>query len=73
MSDSHAESALASYRDEVTGLMQSCKSFGAVEDAIYERVDLTEDAKAAMWLLAFSLCAPGDQLRDAHAHIAAVA
>jgi hypothetical protein len=73
MSETHAEPALASYRDAVTELMYSGQSFGAVEDAIDDSADLTEDAKAALWLLAFSLRATGDQLRDARAHVAALA
>jgi hypothetical protein len=32
-----------------------------------------EGAKAALWLFTFSLRAPGAQLRDARAHVAALA
>jgi hypothetical protein len=72
MGETYAGPALASYRDEVTGLMQAGEPFSAVEDAIDESANLTEEAKAALWLLAFSMRAPGDQLRDAHAHVAAL-
>jgi hypothetical protein len=73
MRDTHAVPTLASYRDEVTELMNEGYAFGDVEDAIDERADLTPEAKAALWLLAFSMRAPGDQLRDARAHVAALA
>jgi hypothetical protein len=71
MGETYAGPALASYRDEVTELMEAGESYGAVVDAIYE-ADLNEHAKADLWLLAFSKCAPGDQLRDAGAHVAAL-
>jgi len=73
MSETYTWPALASYRDEVTELMDAGKPFGQVEDVIDGSVDLTEDAKAALWLLAFSLRERGDQLRDARAHLAALA
>jgi hypothetical protein len=73
MGETHAEPALASYRDEVTELMDKGYAFGDVEDVIDETADLTLEAKAALWLLAFSMRAPGDQLRDARAHVAALA
>jgi hypothetical protein len=72
MGETNPEPTLASCRDQVTQLMREGYAFGDVEDAIDERPDLTEDAKAALWLLAFSLRAPGDQLRDARAHVAAL-
>jgi hypothetical protein len=73
MSETYAGPALTSYRDTVTGLMEAGEPFVHVEDVIDESVDLTMEAKAALWLLAFSMRAPGDQLRDAHAHVAALA
>jgi len=73
MSETYTWPALASYRDEVTELMDAGKPFGQVENVIDDIVDLTEDAKAALWLLAFSLRERGDQLRDARAHLAALA
>jgi hypothetical protein len=73
MRDAQAVPALASYRDEVTELMNEGYAFGDVEDAIDESADLTLEAKAALWLLAFSMRSPGDQLRDARAHVAALA
>jgi hypothetical protein len=72
MRETYTRPALASYRDTVTGLMEAGEPFGHVEDVIDESADLTQDAKAALWLLAFSMRAPGDQLRDARAHLAAL-
>ena len=62
----------ADYRDAVTGLMETGEPFGQVEDAIDAVTDLTLDQKAALWLLAFSLRDPDDQLRDARGHLAVV-
>jgi hypothetical protein len=72
MGETDTRPSLASYRDEVTELMRAGEPFGDVEDAIDESADLTENAKAALWLLAFSMRAPGDQQRDARAHVAAL-
>jgi len=72
MRETYAQPALASYRDTVTGLMAAGEPFGQVEDVIDASADLNQDAKAALWLLAFSMRAPGDQLRDARAHLAAL-
>jgi hypothetical protein len=72
MRETYAPPALASYRDTVTGLMEAGEPFGQVEDVIDASADLNQDAKAALWLLAFSMRAPGDQLRDARAHLAAL-
>jgi hypothetical protein len=52
--------------------MSGGKSFGDVEDAIDEVVDLNVDQKAALWLFAFSLRDPTEQQLDARAHLAAV-
>jgi hypothetical protein len=60
-------------RDTVTALMDAGEPFSVVEGAINESVDLTENAKAALWLLAFSLRDQTEQLRDARAHLDAVA
>jgi hypothetical protein len=73
MGETYGGSALTSYRDKVTGLMEAGEPFVHVEDVIDESVDLTLEAKAALWLLAFSMRASGDQLRDARAHVAALA
>jgi hypothetical protein len=73
MGETYTPPALASYRDTVTGLMEAGESFGRVEDVIDETANLSQEAKAALWLLAFSMRAPGDQLRDARAHLAALA
>ena len=72
MSETYAGPALASYRDSVTVLMQAGEPFGKVEDAIDQVADLTDDAKAALWLLAFSMRDPSDQVRTARAHLATV-
>jgi hypothetical protein len=72
LSATDSRSALASYRDTVTELMRAGQPFGEVEDAIDEVADLTEDAKAALWLFAFSLRDPCDQVRDARGHLATV-
>jgi hypothetical protein len=45
---------MASYRDAVTELIQAGEPFGVVEAAINGISELTEDQKAALWLLAFS-------------------
>jgi hypothetical protein len=47
--------ALASYRDRVTELMEAGEPFAVVEDAIDERSGVSEDAKAVLWLWAFSM------------------
>jgi hypothetical protein len=70
MSEIYAEPALAPYRDWVTELMEAGEPFGAVEDAIDWLAGLSEDAKAALWLLAFSMREPGDQVRAARGQLA---
>jgi hypothetical protein len=72
MTATYAEPARARYRDSVTELMEAGEPFGAAEDAIDKAVDLTDDAKAALWLLAFSLQKPGEQGRAARVHLASV-
>ena len=72
MSETYVGPALASYRDSVTERMEAGEPFGEVEAAIDRVADLTEDAKAALWLLAFSLQKPGDQVRAARGHLASV-
>jgi hypothetical protein len=72
MEATYAEPALARYRDSVTELMEAGEPFGAVEDAIDKAPDLTDDAKAALWLLAFSLQKPAEQVRAAHGHLGSV-
>jgi hypothetical protein len=68
----YAEPAWARCRDSVTELMEAGEPFAAVEAAIDASPGLSEDAKAALWLLAFSLQQPGQQRRAARAHLAAV-
>jgi len=72
MSETYVGPALASYRDSVTERMEAGEPFGEVEAAIDRVADLTEDAKAALWLLAFSLQKTGDQVRAARGHLASV-
>ena len=66
MSATQGRPSLASYRDEVTELLESGEPFGEVEDAIDDVAGLSLDEKAMLWLVAFSL----DQQRDAHAQLA---
>jgi hypothetical protein len=54
LSETYARPAMASYRDAVTELLEAGEPFGEVEEAIDEVADLSEDEKAALWLLAFS-------------------
>ena len=72
MGETYAEPVLASYEREVAKLMAAGEPFGVVEDAIEQVNTLTENGKAALWLLAFSLQQPGEQVRAARAHLAAV-
>jgi hypothetical protein len=72
MSGTYPRRALASYRDAVEELMEGGESFGDVEDAIDDVIDLTQDQKAALWLFAFSLRDPIQQRLDARAHLTAV-
>jgi hypothetical protein len=72
LSGTRPRQALARYRDTVAELMSGGKSFGDVEDAIDEVVDLNIEQKAALWLFAFSLRDPTEQQLDARAHLAAV-
>ena len=73
MRETYAEPALDGYLDSVTELMEAGQPFGAVEDAIEAFANLTEDVKAGLWLLAFSLRDRSEQVRDAHAYLASVA
>jgi hypothetical protein len=72
MSGTYPAAALARYEGEVTELMEAGEPFGAVEEAIDQLANLTENAKAALWLLAFSLQRPGEQVRAARGHLASV-
>lgn len=72
MRGTHVRTALADYRDEVTGLIGGGTPFNDVEDAIDGVAELSQDEKAGLWLLAFSLRDPADQQRDARAHLSAV-
>jgi hypothetical protein len=55
MSGTHARPDLASYRDQVTELIEEGAAFGAVEAAIEAQAGLTADQKGALWLFVFSL------------------
>jgi len=72
MGETYAEPALARYRDLVTELMGAGEPFGAVEDAIDANGSLSEEAKAALWLLAFSLQKPGQHEPAARANLTSV-
>ena len=69
MSASEMRPALASYRDSVTELVEAGEEFGDIEFAIDAVPDLTDDQKAALWLLAFSMRDAGDQQRDVQAYL----
>lgn len=60
------------YQDEVEGLMAADMPFAHVEDAIND-TDLADDAKSALWLLAWSLRAPAIQQEDARLTLAMIA
>jgi hypothetical protein len=68
----YAEPALDRYRDSVMVLIEAGESFGAVEDAIDEIALLSEDAKAALWLLAFSFQKPDGPVRTARTRLVSV-
>lgn len=72
MCSTYSKSDFLRYRDGVSDLMRAGEPFDEVEDVI-ELADVTEDQKAALWLLAFCMRDPSDQQRDAKAHLAAVA
>ena len=72
MRASHKASDLARYRDCVTELVEAGEAFDDIEYAIDAVDDLTDDQKAGLWLLAFSMRDPRDQQRDARAYLAAV-
>jgi hypothetical protein len=72
MRGTHRVLALATHRDAIAERVRGGDRFSAVEDAIDEVVDLTQDQKAALWLYAFSLRAPWEQQRDARAHLASL-
>jgi hypothetical protein len=72
MSASYPSSDLASYRDSVTQLVEAGEEFGDIEYAIDAVPDLSEDQKAALWLLAFSMRDPGEQQRDAQSYLSFV-
>ena len=72
MSGTHLRPSLANYRDEVTELIGGGTPFNDVEDVIDGVAELSQDEKAGLWLLAFSLRDPVDQQRDARAHLSAI-
>ncbi len=63
---------MARYRDSVTDLLEAGESFDVVEEAIDEVPDLSEDSKAALWMLAFSLRDSSDRTGAARAHLSVV-
>ena len=60
------------YQHEVEKWMAADVPFSEVEDAIND-ADLREDAKSALWLLAWSLRDPSHQQQDARATLALIA
>jgi hypothetical protein len=72
MSESYSGPTLAGYREAVTELVEAGEPFGDVEDAIDDVAELTEDAKAALWLLAFSMRDRCERQRAARAQVAPV-
>ena len=46
--------AFASYRDTIIELLEAGETFDQVEQAIDEVAELTEDQRAALWLVAYS-------------------
>lgn len=72
MSASYSGSTVARHREYITGLVEAGRPFGDIEDAIDAVAELSEDQKAALWLLAFSMREPDDQQRDAREHLAFV-
>jgi hypothetical protein len=73
MGETEPGSAFLSHRDRIMALMEAGEPFGTVEDAIDASAGLTEDARAALWLFAFSMRDPGDRRQDARAHVDALA
>src|SRR5947199_10283748 len=58
-------------RDQVEGMMGQGTAFGRVEDAI-DAAELSDEHKAALWLLAWSLRDPWVQRRDARLILAVI-
>jgi hypothetical protein len=64
--------ALTMCRDDVIGRMEQGQPFDEVENVI-DLADVSEDQRAALWLMAFAMRDQRDQQRDARAHLALVA
>ena len=71
MSATRERLALTGYRDDVTDRMEAGQPFDEVENVI-ELADVTEDQKAALWLLAFAMRDTREQQRDARGYLALV-
>jgi hypothetical protein len=67
-----AQVAWRLYQAEVERLMAADVPFAQVEDVIND-TELRDDAKSALWLLAWSLREPSLQLRDARVTVAMIA
>ena len=70
--DGAARIAWKRYQYEVEELMAAGVAFSQVEDAIND-ADVRDDAKSALWLLAWSLRDPSHQQQDARATLALIA
>ena len=53
--------------------MRRGKSFSTIEDEIIEPSRLSDEAKSALWLFAWSFVDRHAQRREAHAHLAQLA
>jgi hypothetical protein len=53
--------------------MRRGKSFSSIEDEIIEPSRLSDEAKSALWLYAWSFVDRHAQRREAHAHLAQLA
>jgi hypothetical protein len=68
----YARPTLGDHQDVVKGMMDASEPFGDVETFINEAPALDEDAKAALWLLAWSLRDAWTQRREALAMLSAL-
>jgi hypothetical protein len=72
LSETYAAPTFSAYVDTVTDLIRAGESFEDVADAIDHLSGLTEDVRAALWLLAFSTRAPGKKQPPVRAQLVVV-